>query len=195
MNKQQDNSPTPGRLVVVSGPSGVGKGTILKRVFAQSKQPLVMSVSATTRKPRPGEIDGVHYHFLSPEEFHLKRERDEFLECFEVYPGGHWYGTLESLVRKELEKGNELVLEIDLKGARAVRKKYPDAITVFIEPKSPEILEKRLRGRGTESDAIMVERLHQAANELAHAGEYDYRIVNDEIDQAVREFIEIIDRN
>ncbi len=183
-----------GRLIIVSGPSGVGKGTVLKRVFEESPLPLRLSVSATTRKPRTGEIDGVQYWFISREEFQAKRKNDEFLECFEVFDGGDWYGTLKRHVFEQLEQGNWVVLEIDVQGARKVRAAFPDAITIFIEPKSVDVLKERLIGRGTEDENKMQERLRRATEELRFAGEYDHRIVNDELDQAVREFCEILER-
>ena len=181
-----------GRLLIVSGPSGVGKGTLLKRVFEQSDLPLTMSVSATTRKPRPGEVDGRHYRFLSPDEFERKRLADEFLECFEVFGKGTWYGTLRRDVEDGLADGKWVVLEIDVKGAKAVKKQFADAAMLFVEPKSIEILRERLRGRGTESDQAMQQRLSVALEELKHAPEFEYRIVNDDLETASREFIDIL---
>lgn len=181
-----------GRLLVVSGPSGVGKGTLLKRVFAESGLPLVMSVSATTRSPRPGEEDGVHYRFLSPEEFERRRLAGEFLECFEVFGKGTWYGTLKKDVENGLAAGNWVVLEIDVQGAKAVKNHFPDVVMLFVEPKSVDVLKERLRGRGTETDEAMKRRLETALEELRHAGEFQHRIVNDDLDVAVKEFIETI---
>ena len=147
-----------GRLVVVSGPSGAGKTTVLRQVFACAV-PLVRSVSATTRAPRPGEADGQAYHFLTPADFQTRRLRGEFLECFEVFGEGHWYGTLENAVAAGLQAGKWVLLEIDVQGALAVVDKYPDAITVFLRPPSLEVLEKRLRGRRTESEEAIQRRL------------------------------------
>ena len=178
------------RLIVVSGPSGVGKGTLLRRVFAESGLPLVLSVSATTRPPRPWEIDGVHYRFLSPEDFETRRKNGEFLECFEVFGKGCWYGTLRKDVEESLRNGNWVVLEIDVKGARAVKEQFPDAVTIFVEPKNVDVLKERLRGRGTETDEAMNRRLATALEELKHANEFQYRIVNDDLDAAEQEFIE-----
>ncbi len=180
------------RLLVVSGPSGVGKGTLLRRVFAESGLPLVLSVSATTRSPRPGEVDGLHYRFLSPEEFQRKREAEEFLECFEVFGKGTWYGTLKEDVLKGLAEGRWVVLEIDVKGAQKVKEQYPEALLVFVEPKSVDVLKERLRGRGTETDEAMERRLTTALEELKHAAEFEHRIVNDKLDTAVKEFIGIL---
>ena len=180
------------RLLVVSGPSGVGKGTLLHRVFAESGLPLTMSVSATTRSPRPGEVDGTEYHFLSLAEFESKRLADEFLECFEVFGTGTWYGTLRKTVEEGLAAGRWVVLEIDVQGAKKVKKLFPEAMTFFIEPKSVDVLKERLQGRGTESEAAMQRRLATAMEELQHAGAFEHRIVNDDLDIAVREFITIL---
>ena len=179
-------------LLVISGPSGVGKGTLLRRVFAESGLPLVMSVSATTRKPRPGEVDGREYHFLSPDEFETKRLAGEFLECFEVFGTGTWYGTLRKAVEDELAADRWVVLEIDVQGARKVKEQFPKMLSFFIEPKNLDVLKERLRGRGTETEDVMQRRLATAIDELQHAGEFDHRIVNDDLDTAVREFIDIL---
>jgi guanylate kinase len=181
-----------GNLVVFSGPSGVGKTTVLGRLFERAAVPLVASVSATTREPRPGEKDGINYHFLSPEEFAALRRRGEFIECFQVFGSGHWYGTLKSQVTPGLESGKWVVLEIDVKGALAVVKQYPHAITIFIGPASLDELEKRLRGRGTESEESVRRRLRQAQEEMSLADRYRFRIVNDEIDRAVDEICDIL---
>jgi guanylate kinase len=177
-------------LIVVAGPSGVGKGTLLKRVFAESELPLTLSVSATTRPPRPGEVDGVQYHFLSPNEFETKRKNGEFLECFEVFGKGFWYGTLRKDVDEALRNGKWVVLEIDVQGARTVKEQFPDAVTIFIEPKSVDVLKERLHRRGTETDEAMQHRLKVALEELEHADEFQYRIVNDDLSKAVKEFID-----
>ena len=179
-------------LLVISGPSGVGKGTLLHRVFAESGLPLMMSVSATTRKPRHGEVDGREYYFLSSEEFESRRLAGEFLEYFEVFGTGTWYGTLRKTVEEGLAADKWVVLEIDVQGARKVKEQFSDVIMIFIEPKSVEILKDRLRGRGTETEAAMQCRLNTALEELRHAGEFDYRIVNDDLDVAVEELIEIL---
>ena len=135
---------TKGCLIVVSGPSGAGKTTVLKEVLAR-RPSLVLSVSATTRPPRPGEVNGVDYYFLTPDEFAAARRRGDFIECFEVYGRGHWCGTLESEVAPRLAAGNWVVLEIDVDGTLAVLEKYPDAVTIFVRPDSIEELERRLR--------------------------------------------------
>lgn len=181
-----------GRLVIVSGPSGAGKTTVLKRLFQRAPVPLVPSVSATTRPPRPGEVPGVDYHFLSEEEFANRRARGEFLECVQVFGGDPWYGTLASAVAPSLEEGKWVLLEIDVQGALAVVERYPDAITIFLCPSSLEELERRLRGRNTESEAAIRRRLEQARSELAQAHCYRFRVTNDDVDRAVDELCEIL---
>ena len=181
-------------LLVISGPSGVGKGTLLRRVVAESGLPLVLNVSATTRKPRPGEEDGKDYHFLSPEEFETRRLEGEFLECFEVFGTGTWYGTLRKTVEEELAADRWVVLEIDVQGAKKVKEQFPKALSFFIKPKNSNVLRERLLGRGTESEEAMQRRLATAMNELLHASEFEHQIVNDDLDTAVREFIAILYR-
>lgn len=183
-----------GKLVIVSGPSGAGKTTVLRGVFQRCRQPLVASVSATTRPRRPGEVDGVHYHFLDTEEFDTRRQRGDFLECFEVFGRGHWYGTLREEVLTGLRAGKWVVLEIDVQGALAVIQQYPEAISIFVRPESLEVLERRLRGRGTESEEAVGRRLAQARQELAQADRYRYQVVNDELERAVREICHILDQ-
>jgi guanylate kinase len=183
--------PPPGRLIVVSGPSGAGKTTVLKEVFARCPQ-LTASVSATTRSPRPGEIDGVDYFFLSAEDFAARRQRGEFLECFEVFGSGHWYGTLEAQVAPRLAAGKWVVLEIDVDGTLAVLARYPDAVTVFVRPDSIEDLERRLRRRGTESEAAIQRRLEVARRELSFIDRYRYVVINRSVDQAVGDIVQIL---
>ena len=181
-----------GKLVVFSGPSGVGKTTVLRRLFERAPVPLVASVSATTRQPRPGEKDGIDYQFLSPQEFEDLRRRKEFIECFQVFGSGHWYGTLKSQVAPGLESGKWVVLEIDVKGAIFVIELYPNAITIFIGPASLDELEKRLRGRGTETEESVRRRLRQAQEEMALADCYRFRVTNDDVDRAVDEICDIL---
>jgi len=181
-----------GKLVVVSGPSGSGKTTVLKGVFESATAPLVSSVSATTRPPRPGEVDGKDYHFLTEEEFAQRRQDNEFLECFEVFGGGHWYGTLLSEVTPSLEAGKWVMLEIDVQGALAVMERFGEAITIFLHPPSLEVLEERLRRRHTEEEQAIQERLRQARDELALAHRYRFQVVNNSVDQAVREICAIL---
>jgi guanylate kinase len=181
-----------GRLIVVSGPSGAGKTTVMRRVYQRAPVPLVASVSATTRPPRPGETDGVDYHFLSEEEFAARRARGGFLECFQVFGRGYWYGTLHSEVATGLAAGKWVVLEIDVQGALAVMEQFPDAITIFVRPGSVAELERRLRGRGTETEEAIQRRLARANEELRLADRYRYQVVNDQIDRAVDEICHIL---
>ncbi|MDO5579625.1 MAG: guanylate kinase [Planctomycetia bacterium] len=181
-----------GKLIVVSGPSGVGKGTILRSFYQSGEFPLVPSVSATTRSPRPGERDGVDYHFLKDEDFQNRRANGEFIECFQVFQGGHWYGTLKKTVEDALDRGDWLVLEIDLKGMREVLKSYPDALTIFIVPPDVETLKDRLRKRGTEDAAAVSSRLDRALEELAESDFCKYKIVNDELEKAKEDFRRIL---
>jgi guanylate kinase len=153
---------------------------------------LVRSVSATTRSPRSGETDGVDYHFLSDEQFYTLREEGAFVECFEVFSRGCWYGTLRSEVATGLSAGKWVVLEIDVQGAQAVVEKFPDAITIFLRPSTREELERRLRGRGTEAEEAIQRRLARADRELALADRYQYQVINDNMDQAVHEICGIL---
>ena len=181
-----------GRLVILSGPSGVGKNTVVERLVEAAGGLVERSVTATTRPPRPGEKDGVDYYFLSPQEFARRRAQGEFLECFQVFGPGHWYGTLASDVAQRLEKGVWVVLAIDVQGATTLRKQFPDAVTVFLLPPSEEELERRLRQRGTETEQAIQNRLARAKQELAVADQYHYRVVNDDPDRAAREILQIL---
>lgn len=185
-------TPTAGKLVVVSGPSGVGKSTVVREVLQQYEGRLRLSISATTRDPRPGEEDGKHYHFLTDEEFSQRRERDEFLECIEVFGRGHWYGTLWSEVSPFLEAGKWVLLEIDVDGAENVLKQFSEPISIFIRPASFEELERRLRSRATETEESIQRRLNVARRELGLADRYEYQVVNDTVPQAVADICQIL---
>ena len=173
-----------GTLYVFTGPSGAGKGTLLSRLQEQDDR-LFYSISATTRAPRPGETDGVQYYFLSKAEFEEKIAQHAFLEyaCYVE----NYYGTLEAPVNEKLEQGFDVVLEIEVQGAMQVHEKRPDAVMVFIAPPSFEELAARLRGRGTEDEEKVMKRLETAKEELKHQDEFDYVVINDEIDRAVEE--------
>lgn len=181
-----------GKIVVISGPSGVGKTTVVQRLCQRAPVPLVVSVSATTRPPRPGEVDGKHYHFLTAEEFALRRQRGDFLECYEVFGRGHWYGTLLSEVAPGLAAGKWVVLMIDVHGKEQVVERFPDAVTIFLRPGSMEQLERQLRGRKTESEQSIQRRLEEAERELAQAPCYRYQVTNDSVDHAVEQICQIL---
>ena len=178
--------------MIVSGPSGAGKTTVLDGVFARASLPLAKSVSVTTRKPRPGEVDGVDYHFISAEDFQKRQKRGEFLECFEVFASGQWYGTPEKGVVEDLAAGKWVVLEIDVQGALETLKRFPEAITIFVSPGPSGELERRLRGRGTESEENIQRRLQEARRELALADRYRYQVLNDNVERAVGEILKIL---
>ena len=182
----------PGKLVVISGPSGVGKTTLLRRLLAALPR-LVPSVSATTRPPRAGERDGVDYHFLSTEEFERRRDAGEFLEFCRVYGRQHWYGTLVEEVAPRLAAGRWVVLEIDVEGTLNILERYPEAITIFVEPSHPDQLLHRLQGRGTESPEAMARRLEVARRELLEAHRYRHRVVNDDVDTALEAIRRVLD--
>jgi guanylate kinase len=174
-------------VLVVTGPSGVGKGTLIRELMERVPG-LCLSVSATTRAPRPGEVDGRDYHFLDEDEFRRRLEAGEFLEHARY--AGNWYGTL----RSELERDcRALVLEIEVQGARQVKERLPDAVRVFVEPPSLEALRERLARRGTEPPERIEARLAVAKEELRAREEFEHRIVNDDLQRAVQELVALVD--
>jgi guanylate kinase len=177
-------------LLILSSPSGAGKTTITKALLA-ARDDLGFSVSATTRAPRPGEQDGVDYHFLSREEFERRRAVGAFLEWAEY--GGHLYGTLASEVNQTQAQGRHVILDIEVQGARQVRERRSDVVSIFILPPSVDELMNRLGGRGTDQPKDLRERLLRAVDELDEAQHYDYLVVNDDRTQAVAEVAAIID--
>lgn len=177
-----------GLLFVVSAPAGCGKDTILNELFKKTDK-AGYAVSATTRAPREGEINGVHYHFLTREDFSEKIKRGEVLEYTEYC--GNFYGTLKKSVDDLILSGKDAVLKIEVEGAMNIKKMFPKACLVFILPPSLEILEKRLRGRGTETEEKIRERTLQAKNELAFAKNYDYLVVNDDLNEAVEDVLAV----
>ncbi len=178
-----------GLLVVISGPSGAGKGTICSRLKEEFKD-LKVSVSATTRKPREGEEEGTSYFFINEEDFIKRINNDEFLEYAKVY--GNYYGTPKSEVFKQLDEGNDIILEIDIQGALQVKKNYPKGVFIFILPPSLSELNKRIENRGTDSKEVIMKRMQCAYDELNYAFEYDYVVVNDEVETAVEKIKHII---
>ena len=179
-----------GTLFVITGPSGAGKGTVLKQVM-QSLEQLYFSVSATTRAPREGEVDGVHYHFLTKERFEELIANDRFLEYARY--AENYYGTPLDPVEEHLEQGHDVILEIELQGALQVKKVFPELVLVMIVPPSLEELRRRLEGRGSESEETMKIRMDRIAYELAQKDKYDYVIVNDDLETAIKEVEQIFD--
>ena len=178
-----------GKLIIVSGPSGSGKSTVTKIV--KDKLNIPLSISATTRNPRDGEIDGKDYFFLSKEEFKNKIANDEFYEYAEVH--GNYYGTLKKTVEENLDKGLNVILEIDVQGALIAKEKKKDAVLVFFRTKDMAILEKRLRDRKTDSEEIIQTRLKNAETELKYEDKYNYTIINENLDDSIQELIDIIE--
>lgn len=180
-----------GNFFVISGPSGAGKGTLVKRLLEQVPDAW-LSVSATTREPREGEEDGKHYHFLSKERFDELIREDGFLEWANVH--SNKYGTPRAQVERAIAEGKQVILEIDVQGAFQIKEKIPESILVFIEPPSLEILEERLRGRGTETEDVIAARMNVATLELLEKIKYDIAIVNDDLDLATSELVDFVEK-
>lgn len=182
-----------GRLIIISGPSGAGKSTVVRKLMAHCDLPLTLSVSATTRPPRPGEVEGQDYFFLSAEEFSRRRQAGEFLECKEVFGRGHWYGTLREQVASGLKAGRWVILEIDVQGALAILETGEfDPITLFIHPGGMDELEQRLRSRNTETEDAIAARLETAGHEMRFLHRYQYEIINTTVAAAVTEICHIL---
>ncbi|MEL6581853.1 MAG: guanylate kinase [Cyanobacteria bacterium J06621_12] len=171
-----------GKLIVITGPSGVGKGTLVSMLLKRHSQ-LQVSTSATTREPRPGETDGVEYYFLNKKDFETAILNHELLEWAEY--AGNYYGTPKAQVLEQIEQGNYILLEIELAGARAIANIFPAATRIFILPPSVEALEERIRTRGTNSEESITKRLAIARQEIAASSEFDFKIVNDDLEQAI----------
>ena len=183
MNKDQ------GLMVIISGPSGAGKGTVVKELLKISDT-VKLSISATTRNPRAGEEDGKEYYFLKRETFKKMIEEDGVLEYAQYCE--NYYGTPKKYVLENMQEGNDVILEIEIQGRNEVVKKYPDAVSIFIVPQSYQVLEHRLRGRGTEDDATIAKRLNTALEEMKIALSYDYIVINDDLDECVNDILSIL---
>lgn len=180
------------QILVLSGPSGAGKTTVVERLIRESPVKLVKAVSATTRPRRTAELDGEAYYFLTSDEFLRKKERGEFLETAEVFGAGYWYGTLKSEIQRARDIHGWAFLEIDVQGALKVIEIYPEALTIFLQPPSLDVCEQRLRSRATDSEETIQRRLRKVHEELALAGRYRYQVVNDDLDRTVDEIKSII---
>ncbi len=180
-----------GKLFVVTGPSGVGKGTILNKFFENNKENVCYSVSMTTRKPRPVEVNGVNYFFVSKEEFEKAVKNDEFLEWAEY--SGNYYGTNKNFVYEKMNNGVNVILEIETQGAKKVMEKFPDCISIFFAPPNLEELEHRLRGRHTEDEDSIQKRLNAVKLELCCIENYKYNIINDEVETAYNKLQAVYD--
>lgn len=187
----RSHEPRRGRLIVLAGPSGVGKSSVVT-ALREALPELYFSVSATTRDPRPGEVDGVHYRFVGPAGFDRLIERDELLEWAEIHGGLQRSGTLRAPVEDAIAAGRPVLVEVDLQGARAVKLAIPESIGVFLLPPSWDELARRLRGRGTESPEQYERRLVTAKEELASAEEFDVRIVNDDVQVVVARLVDLL---
>ena len=183
----------PGRLIVLSGASGSGKSTLVNRLLERHRLPVQVSVSATTREPRPGEVPDVNYYFLARDRFEADQRLGLFLESAEVH--GQLYGTPIGPVRAALARGICIILVIDVQGAMNVRETVPNALLIFVHAPDPDTLEARLRARGTDDEPTILKRLANARREIAIATRYDYQIVNDDLDRAVDDLAAILTKN
>ena len=181
-----------GKLIIISGPSGAGKSTVVSRLICECPLPLKLSISATTRPIRSDDKPGENYIFLEEQQFKAKIEANEFLEYVEVFGRGHWYGTLREQVSTGLQRGNWIILEIDVEGAAKVKQNYPDAVSIFIHPGSIHELERRLRNRATEDEAALQRRLEVAAHEMEAAVVYDHVITNSKVENTVTEICRLL---
>lgn len=180
------------KLYVITGPSGVGKGTVLNKFFEKNKGDIIYSVSATTRKPRQGEKEGVNYFFVSKEKFENEIKNNEFLEWAKY--SDNYYGTKKDFVLNSLKNGVSVILEIETQGAKKVMKEYPECVSIFIMPPNMEELEKRLRGRKTESEDMILKRLNIVKSELEEAKNYKYIVINDKVEKTFSTLQEIYEK-
>lgn len=178
-----------GSLFIVSAPSGAGKTSLVHALLNINPQ-IDLSVSYTTRNPRPGEMDGEAYHFTDRDTFMAMAKRGEFLESAEVY--GNFYGTSQTWISEQIAKGRDILLEIDWQGAAQVRRLFPDCVSIFILPPSLEALEQRLKGRGKDNDEVIAKRLAAVREDVAHVAEFDYVIINDNLNEALRELNAVV---
>ena len=179
-----------GTLYIISAPSGAGKSSLLRKLLENSGDDIVLSISHTTRKPRPGEVDGKDYHFVDKQSFEAMVERGEFLEDAQVFD--NFYGTAQKSVELQLAKGQDVILEIDWQGARQVRHLIADAVGIFILPPSRAALEQRLKQRGQDDDAVIERRMRDAVSEMSHYSEFDYLVINDVFQQACDDLAAVI---
>ena len=179
----------PGNLFILSAPSGAGKSSLIHALLGQH-QDMQLSVSHTTRAPRPGEVDGVHYHFVSVDEFKALIAQNNFLELAEVF--GNYYGTSRTAIEQVLAQGRDVFLDIDWQGARQIKQQVPSVLSIFILPPSVAELEKRLNQRGQDSQEVIAKRMQQAKSEISHVTEYDYVLVNDDFQQCLKDLQQVV---